>query len=353
MQISNLIKYTLAIFLSAILVTVLVSCDKLPPASSSYHLVVVSYGGGAWEDAHKKAFYEPFTHISGVPIESVVWNAEYGKLKTDVDAQNVKWDVVEVTAAQYVRGKQENLYEPIALQLNTNQFIQGAIDANGIANVYWSTVFAYLPGQFQDNPHASWADFWNIQKYPGPRALYDDPRGNLEFALLADGVKASELYPLNVDRAFASLDKIKPYIRVWWTDGSQPIQLLNTKQVVLSSAWNGRIFAAKRDNSQVEWSWNGAAHDLDYWVIPKGSKNKATAERFLWFASQPYTMAAQTELVGYGPANIKALDFVPEEIRKQLPTVPTNFEQGFLVNSQWWSDNEDAIMKRWIEWKSK
>lgn len=346
----NLRQLALAPFTAIVL---LVGCGRNADTQPPSHLVVVSYGTGAWEESHKKAFFEPFTHITGIPIESVTWKADYGNLKTDVDTKNVKWDVVEVTAAQLVRGKLDRLYEPLSLGLNSNDFVVGAIDNYGIANVYWSTVLAYIPSTFEESPPSSWSDFWNIKKYPGPRALYDDPRCNLEFALLADGVDPSKLYPLDIARAFASLDRLKPNIRVWWDDGSQPIQLLTSKQVVMSTGWNGRFFAAKQDSPQIRWTWNGAAHDVDYWVIPKGTQRKSIAERFIWFASQPYSLAMQTELVGYGPANIRAIDFIQREIRQELPTLRINYAQGFLVNSQWWSENEATVTKQWVKWKLK
>jgi putative spermidine/putrescine transport system substrate-binding protein len=350
---SNLRIQYLAISIMAVASLLLYGCKRPHEAEPLAPIVVVSYGSGAWQKAHEKAFCEPFTRISGVPIRSIAWNAEYGKLKTDVNADHVTWDVVEVTAAQYIRGVRDRLYEAISIPINTNDYVKGAIQSCAIANVYWSTVLAFLPDQFRDAKPSSWADFWDISRFPGPRALCDNPRCNLEFALLAEGVKPGQLYPLDIDRAFASLDKLKPYIKVWWEDGSQPIQLLRSKQVVLSTAWSGRLFAANQDGARVDWIWNGAAHDIDYWVIPRGTAHKGVAERFLWFASQPYPMAEQTQAVGYGPANIRALELVPATLRAQLPTERVNYEQGFLIDSLWWSENEAAILERWVKWKAR
>jgi putative spermidine/putrescine transport system substrate-binding protein len=158
---------------------------------------------------------------------------------------------------------------------------------------------------------------------------------------------------LDVNRAFKSLDKIKPYVRVWWLDGSQPSQLLTADQVALSSAWNGRLFAARKEGAQISWSWKGSAIDLDWWIVPKGAHAKKAAERLIWHSSQPYTMALQAEMVGYGPANKEALRFVSSETQAYLPTQPINFAQGFLVDSNWWADNESEVQRRWVEWKGK
>ena len=316
------------------------------------NLTVVSYGGGAWQDSHKKAFIEPFEKINGADITSEAWNAEYAKLKTDVDNHAVKWDVVEVTAAQFVRGKRDGIFEPQSTGLMSDQFVRGAIDPQGVANVYWSTVMAWSKDSFGGRAPASWKDFWDVTRFPGARALYDDPRANLEIALLADGVDARHLYPLDVERAFRSLDRIKPYVRIWWTDGSQPIQLLTTQQVALSSAWNGRLFAARSDAPGIRWSWAGAALDLDWWVIPKGAPHPQLAQRFIWFASQACPMAEQARLVGYGPANIAAVGLLPPELQRLLPTHSDNLGQQFFVDSAWWADHESDLQKRWSIWKA-
>lgn len=70
----------------------------------------------------------------------------------------------------------------------------------------------------------------------------------LEAALLADGVPMDELYPLDLDRAFAKLDTIKDDI-VWWTKGAEPSQMLSTGEADYALAWSGRIATAKDEGS--------------------------------------------------------------------------------------------------------
>jgi putative spermidine/putrescine transport system substrate-binding protein len=323
------------------------------PAGPKESLTIVSYGGGAYQESHKTAFCEPFSLYTGISVESVVWNADYGRLKAMVESGRVPWDVVEVTAAEFSRGKNENLYEKLSVKPTYGNFLEGAISEYGIANMYWGTVLCYRKETFPENPPKTWKDFFDTKKYPGARALYDDPRGNLEFALLADGVSPDQLYPLDVDRAFLKLNQIKPNVRVWWTDGTQPVQLLLTGSVDLSSAWNGRIFASQEARKKLEYSWNGAALELDYWVIPRGARHPDMASRFIAFASTPPALARQTELVGYGPANIEALKYVDKDILVQLPTYEPNWKTSFVVNSEWWKSNEEKVKVQWMAWKIK
>lgn len=337
---------------SALLVGLTSGCNRASNGPTT-SLTVVSYGGGSYQESHQKAFTEPFAEITGIHTESVVWNADYGKLKTMVDSGNVSWDVVDVTAAQFERGRRENMFANLAVQPHEGKFLPDSITDKGIANVYWGTVLAYRNADFTAKRPTTWADFWNTKEFPGDRGMYDDPRGNLEFALLADGVALKDLYPLDVERAFTKLDQIKPSVRVWWTDGTQPVQLLLTKAVALTPAWNGRIYASEQAKKELGYSWHGAALELDYWVVPRGSRNVEAASRFILFASLPYTLAKQTELVGYGPTNLDALNYVSSEARKDLPTYDANWKVSFVVNADWWASNEEALKKRWLTWKGR
>ncbi len=327
------------------------SCNRRIQESGS--LTIVSYGGGAYQQSHKDAFFKPFEDTTGIQIQPVVWNAEYGKLKEMVGSNNVPWDVVEVTDAQYKRGKSEDLYQRLTSKPTDGEFLPGTVEDLGVANVYWGTVMAFLPETFKGEKPETWKDFWDVKRFPGPRALNDDPRGNLEFALLADGVPKGNLYPLDVDRAFRKLDEIKSAVRVWWNEGTQPVQMLQSKSVALSSAWNGRIFAVAREGTKIDYSWNGAALELDWWVIPRGSKNPNTATRFIIFASLPERMARQASMIGYGPVNKTSLNFVSADVRAQMPTSPENWQRSFVVNSDWWSQHEVEMMKKWVAWKGK
>lgn len=335
-----------------IMLTLFVGCNSHDSIRTT-KITVVSYGGGSYHQSHVDAFIEPYKKVTGLNVVALVWNAEYGKLKAMVEGKRVPWDVVEVTDAEFKRGKKEELFEKLIVLPDTSDFINNTVDEYGVANVYWTTVLAYNNKSFQQKRPRTWSDFWNIDDFPGKRALYDDPRGNLEFALIADGVSKDSLYPLDVERAFKKLDEIKPHIKVWWKDGTQPVQLLNDKSVDLTSAWNGRIFSLGSSNRNIEYSWDGAVSELDWWVIPKGSKNVEMASRFICFSSEPDKMAKQAQIVGYGPVNKTALNYIPDTVKTQLSTYETNWKKSFVINSQWWSEHENEMMKRWLVWKSK
>lgn len=339
---------------TALLAANVMSCkEKQADARQGGRLTIVSYGGGAYRDSQEKAFFDRFSAITGSTIESVVWNADYGKLKTMVNSGRVPWDVVEVTEAQALRAEKEGLLAPLSLTPDATSFAAGTSTPYGVGNIFWATVLTYNNGQYPREKPVTWGDFWDVSRFPGERALYDDPRGNLEIALIADGVTPDQLYPLDVDRALRKLEELRLHVRVWWKDSSQPLQLLSNGTVTLASAWNGRVFSANRTGSDFGMSWSGAALELNWWVIPRGSRHVDLASRFIYFASVPCFLAEQAELVGYGPANQAALKFVSDVVAPSLPTYPDNLAHSFRIDSSWWADNEESLKTRWLQWKNQ
>lgn len=322
------------------------SCTPTPP------LTVVSYGNGAYHQSQVTVFVEPFQEELGIPINSITWKANYRDLENMLAKNRVDWDVVEVTDAQFKRGIKDRIFEELSGLPPTGDFLPGTRSRYGVANVYWGTVIAYNGSKYQASQiPMSWKDFWDVERFPGPRALCDDPRGNLEFALLADGVPRERLYPIDVERAFRKLDELKSHIKYWWTDGSKPIELLTSDSVQLTSIWNGRAFAARKRGLAVAFSWEGAALERDWWVILRGSKNVEAASQFIAFASNAGRLADQAQRIGYGPVNLDALPLIPEDVRRELPTFPLNWEKAFVISSEWWSANEQTVWDRWNSWR--
>lgn len=46
-----------------------------------------------------------------------------------------------------------------------------------------------------------------------------------------------------------------------------------------------------------------------------------------------------------------AMKDLPEEIGKQLPTYADNWDQNFVVDAKWWSENEKELGAHWRAWK--
>jgi putative spermidine/putrescine transport system substrate-binding protein len=222
-----------------------------------------------------------------------------------------------------------------------------------VADIYFSSVLGYnsqaIPTGKQPR---SWAEFWDIKKFAGPRMLADIASGaiDLEFALLADGVTKDKLYPIDVNRAFKSLDRVRPSIRKFWDTGALSAQMLADKEVVLGSIWNGRLQAAADKGAPLAIEWNEAMLQSQYWAVLKGSKNAENAQRFIDFACQPELQAAHAKLIPYGPTNRQAFKSIPGDLAARLPSSPENRQKAFIQNGKWWADNRPMVSERWSQW---
>lgn len=318
-------------------------------------LVVCSYGG-AFQEAQRKAFFEPFERETGIEIREAQWSGEYAKLKAMVEAGQPAWDLVTVAESSTIaRGSNEGILERIDYTgIDKGAFYPEALTDYSVGFDFYSTAMAFSRNDYPTdiNRPRSWQDFWDTKRFPGRRSLRNDPRTTLEFALLADGVPKEQLYPLDVERAFASLERIRNQVHVWWTTGSQPAELLASGEVRLVSAFNGRISsAAAQEHKPLEVEWNEGALDLDAWIIPRGSRNRDAALQLIRYTARPEVQLELTKYIAYGPTIVSAYDQLTSEQRAALPSSPENRARQFLFDGKWWAEHESKTLERWHKWQ--
>jgi len=335
----------------SILAALLVAASSLP--AMAQQITVVNFGG-ANANAQKKAYYEPFEK-TGTKVVAVEYNGEQAKIKAMVETKKVTWDVVEVESPDVARGCAEGLFEKLDYSKigNKADFNPAAVTECGIGVFVWSTVMAYNGDKLKDGPK-TWADFWDTKKFPGKRGMRKGARYNLEFALMADGVKPADVYKVlatkdGAARAFKKLTELKPNIQ-WWEAGAQPPQFLVAGDVVMTTVYNGRIDAANREGKNLKITWLGGIYDLDYWVIPKGAPNKDASLKFIAFASTADAQAEYAKNIAYGPTNNKALAKLDAKVLDNLPTSPANSKEALQMNLQFWGDQGEDLEKRFAAW---
>jgi putative spermidine/putrescine transport system substrate-binding protein len=208
------------------------------------------------------------------------------------------------------------------------------------------------------------ADVFDLKNFPGKRALEKRPDPNLEWALIADGVDPKDVYKVldteaGVTRAFKKLDTIKDQV-IWWTKGSQPMQLLADGEVAFGSAYNGRLFEAIEVNKQpIKMLWDGQAIQLDGWVVPKGAPHKAEIMKYLRFATDTQRLADQAKYISYGPLRASSAPMVGKhadlgiEMGPHMPTAPENMKGAIFYDFEWWADNKDDLAERFEAWLAK
>jgi putative spermidine/putrescine transport system substrate-binding protein len=312
--------------------------------------------GGAYQDSQKKAYFEPYV-AKGNKITEAEYNGEVAKIKAMVEAKSITWDVVDTDTPTVLQACAEGALEKIdwgKLGLDKSKFIGGSLTECGVPSIVYGTVFGYDTSKLKDGP-TTVNDLFDLAKFPGKRGLQKSPVMNLEWALIADGVATADVYKVlgtkeGQDRAFKKLGTIKANV-VWWESGAQAPQILADGQVVMTSAWNGRLQSAiDVDKKPFKIVWDHQGLDWDWWTIVKGAPNAEAGYRFISFASAPGPQADQTKYIAYGPANKDAIPNVDGKTLPNLPTAPDNLKTAFNIDPQFWADNGDALRERFNAW---
>ncbi|HEX2088817.1 MAG TPA: ABC transporter substrate-binding protein [Actinomycetota bacterium] len=312
-------------------------------------LTFVSFGG-AYQQAQTNAWLEPFMKAN--PNVRIVQEepTDYAKLQAMVESGNVTWDVVEV-GNDFGLASDHDVLEPIDCKIVPCDELQSDLfPTRGyrVPDIVYSVVVGYRSDAFAGKQPTSFADFFDLKKFPGKRGAFNYASwGLLEMALLADGVQADELYPLDLDRAFAKLDTVKDQI-VWYDSGAQSAQLLADGEVAMGMSWNGRIFDIQREGAPVDIMWDQHILTADYLVVPKGSKNVRAAMQLISWIVSDKNNAEISKHIAYAPANEGAVNNVDRTKERDLPT--SYVETGIGFNDVWWDENFDAVDRRWQEW---
>ena len=314
--------------------------------------ITVADVGGATGAALRPAFYDPFEKETGIRVVAVAHESDpVTQFKVIVDTGSKLWDVCMVTPDDVARlTAEKNYLEPLDYANGTGgNFVSGAIKPNWFGFSVYAIVMAYRTDVYKADQPRKWADFWDTAKFPGRRGLYRNPKGVLESALLADGVAPKDLYPLDVDRAFRMLDKVRSQVAVWWTSGAQNTQILQSGEVDMSDTWSARAYAAIDSGAPVNIVWNGL-YSIDGWSIPLGTEKLKLAQQFVRFCMNPERQAVYSSQVANGPSNLAAYDHIPAARAKVLPTFPENLKGLTERDFAFWGKNYAAISDRFQEW---
>lgn len=315
-------------------------------------LTIIGWGG-APQDAQREAYFKPFAEEAGINVIDDSWTGGIGVLRARVEAGgDPGWDVVEAEAEEVMVGCAEGLFEPIDWDQieEKDKLIPEAISKCGVGTITWSTGIAYDEDKLGPGP-ITVADFFDLERFPGKRAIRKGPKYALELALIGDGVPPDQVYdvlrtPEGVDRAFAKLESIKPEL-LFFESGAQSIQLLASGEAAMVLTFNARITDANEtDNRNFRFIWPGSIYAVDSWVILRNSPNKELALDFIDFASRAEQQEIHTKQVAYGSTNMAAMENIPEEIAKELPTYGPNMEDAIALDAEFWADNIQPLAER-------
>ncbi|PMS36610.1 putative spermidine/putrescine transport system substrate-binding protein [Trinickia symbiotica] len=339
-----------SVFCTAVLIATCAAAFATASVRAAEPIVFTSWGGTT-QSSQDKDWAQPFTKATGIHV-LMDGPTDYGKLKAMVDSGNVTWDVVDVEGDFAYAAQKAGLIEPIDFSIVKKDDLDPRFTSPGaVGSFYYSFVLGYNKSKFTGAQPSTWADLFDMKRFPGKRTLYKwSAPGVLELALLADGVPPNKLYPLDLDRAFKKLDTIKSDI-VWWSGGAQSQQLLASGEAPIGMFWNGRLHALEQTGVPVGISWNENLTAADMLVIPKGAKHRDEAMKYLATATSAQAQAKFAEDTGYAPVNVKAPELMPAAAAK---TLPDQYKTSQInLDMKYWAEHRDEIAKRWYAWQSK
>ncbi|MDE2581957.1 MAG: extracellular solute-binding protein [Rhodospirillales bacterium] len=307
--------------------------------------------------AVEQVFVTPFHAATDIPVLAQSWPGGMPALTTGLAGKGPAWDLVEVNGLELINGCAAGLFT----KLDANQiggaahYLPMAVSPCGIGASVANTVLAWDRDKFPGTP--SWADFWDEAKYPGKRGLRQGVRGNLEIALMADGVAPGDVYkvlatPDGVKRAFRKLDQLRPYI-VWWHTPAEAMKILAGGGVLMTTAPSAAVVAAaRRTHRAFGIRWQQSLFDVLSWAIAKTSPNQATALQFLYFAGTPAIQGQLAVRFAEGGLAAAANDDLPPDAAAVSPTTPDHLKVALRINDAFWHDHLAALQKQFNAWLS-
>jgi putative spermidine/putrescine transport system substrate-binding protein len=331
------------------------ACSVGNSGGGAKELTVVMWGG-ADQEKSVKSQVQPWADENKVTLKQDS-PTDYAKFRAQVEAKKVSWGVVEVEPNFAVNACEKGW----AVKLDTSKIDTSKVKSELVTDcavplLEYAFTIAYNTKKFSAANHPkTWAEFFDTKRFPGKRGFWKYATGAMfEAALLADGVPADKLYPLDLDRAFKKLDTIKKDI-VFYETGEQQQQLLASGEAPLVQGWNGRIFSAAKEGQPVANEWNEHLLSYDQIVIPTGYANADLAQDWIgWFLTNPKAQAGYSNETGYSPVNDAALEFVEAAALKELPSAKDNAaKRAAIIDYGYWAKNYDPVTERMNEWMAK
>ncbi len=318
--------------------------------------VTIASWGGSYQEAQSKALFQPASEATGVVVKEETYGG-MSDIRLQVQSGAVTLDIVASGSGSASRAAAEGLLEELDYSvIDVSTFYPTLKMSHCVGGDVFSTVYAWNTDTYGDAGPQSWADFWDVEKFPGKRAYRGKVAGALEPALMADGVAPADVYEVlgseeGIERAIDKIRELKPHIDVFWSSGAQHAQLMKDGEVDMTTGWNGRFDVAKADGAKVAYSFEQALLDYDCFAIPKGAPNKDVAMEFLAEISKAEYQANLPKYITYGPTNKAAYDLgtIDEATAKALPSHPDNAAKQLPVDIEWYAKWETVAAEMYEE----
>jgi len=313
-------------------------------------LVLVNWGGDAIE-AYQNAWTRSFTEQTGIPVEIDGSGPTRGAIQSQAEGGNVGWDIVDADPFTSISLGEDGILRPIDYSIVDRDKVRAGMDWEyGVANYLYSYVLAWDSSYYGEDAPKTWAEFWDTDTWPEQRTMYKWMSGVLEAALLADGVPASELYPLDVERAMDKLAELDPYILAYWESGAQSQDLMLSGETPLGMVWHTRALVMGEDSDdRIRWRFdNGFVNPSSWAVLRDNPGGEEAAMEFIAHAQDPEGQLSLFNAMGNGPANPAADELIPEADRHLNCASPENMAKQVVLDMEWYADHYGATLEKFL-----
>ncbi|MGD8189525.1 ABC transporter substrate-binding protein [Brevibacillus ginsengisoli] len=274
-----------------------------------------------WGDYIDPELIKEFEKQSGIKVIYQTFDSNEAML-TKIAQGGTTFDVAVPSEYTISKMKEENLLLPIDhtklpnLKYINPRYLNLSFDPNNQYSVpyFWGTVgIIYNPEMLGGKQITSWNDLWSpdlrnqILLVDGAREIIGMGLNSLHYSL-------NDVNEDHLQEAKHKLDLLTPNIKA--IVGDEIKMLLANQEAAVGVVWSGDASEIMEHNDKLDYVVPEEGSNLwfDNMVIPKTAKNIEGAHQFINFMLNPKHAAKNAEYVGYATPNLKAMDYLPEEI---------------------------------------
>lgn len=318
-------------------------------AAAKSDSVTITSTGGTFLDSMVKYVFSPFTEETGIKVNPVP-APDLAKIKAMQITGNVAWDIYQNAGTNLASGSRQGFWEKLDTSIFDLQDLTVLPTSDFVTYETYAAGIAWDPKKYGPGKHPTdFAEFFDLKKIPGRRALRKLPDGTLEAALLADGVAPKDIYPLDLDRAFKALDRVKSS-SAWADTTPQTVSLVQVGEADFSFTYGNRVKVTTEPGGGVPlaFSLNQTLIFNDGLAVLKGAPNKENALKLIAYILRPEVQARLEDKLGLMPVSKKAFPMLSAETREWLPDMSN--PKNLVISNAYWADNYEAVSRRFQEW---
>ncbi len=316
--------------------------------------------GGAFQDSLRSTMLTPAGQTLGLTVKEDTTNG-IQDVRAQITARKVVWDVTQQELPTAETLKRENALEPLDYGvINTDGIPKELVNSHYVGFINFTKVIAWQVSTYGENGPKTWADFWDVKKFPGKRSLFQQVNYALEAATMAQGVEIPDVYKVlatkdGMEKAWAKLDEIAPHITVWYRGGSQSAQLLRDGEVDIIHMGHNRVESVIASGRKVGYRFDGGTMDIDALIVPRGAPNKANAMRLINELLKPEPQARLAKATPLGPVNANAFKagILSEAEALKINTHVSNVDKQLLIDPNFYVGRLDTLTERFDRVKQK